>query len=58
MAITTGSPPPNANVVMVAADVAQPGHMVARIAPPARTPPHGFHMRMKPPIAVSPVASV
>ena len=58
MAIVFGSPPPNANVAIVAAAVAQPGHIVARIAPAARMPPHGFHIRMKPPIAVSPVASV
>ena len=58
IAITFGSPPPKAKVAIVAADVAQPGHTVARIAPAPRMPPHGFHSRMKPPSAVSPVASV
>ena len=57
-AIMVALPPPKANVVMVAAEVAQPGHIVARTAPPARMPPHGLHMRMKLPTAVSPVASV
>ena len=58
IAITLGSPPPTANVATVAAAVAQPGHTVARRAPIARTTPQPFHMRMKPPSAVSPVASV
>ena len=58
IAIALGSPPPNAKVVTVAAEVAHPGHMVARIAPIASSAPHGFQSRWNPPIAVSPVASV
>ena len=58
IAMTLGSPPPKAKVVTVAAEVAQPGHIVARTAPTASTAPQPFHIRMKPPIAVSPVASV
>ena len=57
-AMTTGSPPPNANVVIVAALVAQPGHKVANNASSTRTRPHGFHSRENPVIAVWPVASV
>ena len=58
IAITFGSPPPIAKVVTVAAEVAQPGHIVASTAPTARIAPHGRHSRWKLPIAVSPVASV
>jgi len=57
-AITTGSPPPNANVATVAAPVAQPGHEVASSASPTMISPHGFHSRWKPVMAVCPVASV
>jgi hypothetical protein len=58
IAMTFTSPPPTRNVVTVAAPVAQPGHIVARIAIATMTPPHGFHSRWKPDRAVSPVASV
>ncbi len=58
IAIVVGLPPPNANVAMVAALVAQPGHEVARSAISTRISAHGFHSREKPVIAVWPVASV
>ncbi len=38
--------------------VAHPGHMLGRIAQATMTIPHPRHMRWKPEIAVSPVASV
>ena len=57
-AMTTASPPPKANVAIVAALVAQPGHDVASSASSTRIRPHGFHSREKPVIAVWPVASV
>ncbi len=58
IAIVFGLPPPIANVAIVAADVAHPGHIVASTAPQARIAPQGRHRRWKLPIAVSPVASV
>ena len=58
IAIRFGSPAPIAKVATVAAEVAQPGHIVASTAPTARIAPHGRHSRWKLPIAVSPVASV
>ena len=58
IAMTVGLPPPNRNVAIVAALVAQPGHAVANSAIITRIRPHGFHSRWKPVIAVWPVASV
>ena len=58
MAMVFTSPPPTAKVVMVAADVAQPGQIVATSARNTRISDHGFHSRVKPVSAVWPVASV
>jgi hypothetical protein len=42
----------------VAAPIASPGHTLGTIAISTNRNHHGFHMRVKPVIAVSPVASV
>jgi hypothetical protein len=52
MAMVFTLPPPTANVVMVAAEVAQPGHRVASNARKTRISDHGFHSRVKPVSAV------
>lgn len=58
IAITFTLPPPVRNVSTVAELVAHAGHMLGMIAHAHITIPSGFHMRMKPATAVSPVASV
>jgi hypothetical protein len=58
MAIAFALPPPNRNVVIVAALVAQAGQTFGTIAHATINSPNGFHRRWKPVTAVSPVASV
>ena len=49
---------PTTNDRQVAAPVAKPGHMFGTTAMMMKRNHHGFHRRVKPVIAVSPVASV
>ena len=49
---------PTTNDRQVAAPVAKPGHMFGTTAMMMNRNHHGFHRRVKPVIAVSPVASV
>ncbi len=49
---------PTTNDRQVAAPVAKPGHMFGTTAMMMKRNHHGFHSRVKPVIAVSPVASV
>jgi hypothetical protein len=58
IAIALALPPPNRNVVIVAALVAHAGQMFGTIAHAIISSPNGFHRRWKPVTAVSPVASV
>lgn len=51
IAIAFALPPPNRNVVIVAALVTQPGHMFGMIAQATITSPSGRHRRWKPVIA-------
>ena len=56
--MVTTSPPPSAKVSVVAAPVAQPGQKFWHSAKTMKRMPHGFHSRVNPVSAVSPVASV
>ena len=58
IATSRTSSPPITNDRHVAAPVAKPGHTFGTTAMTMNRNHHGFHSRVKPVIAVSPVASV